>query len=383
MSGPKRGTWRLTRVNRRSTYESTQKQLADLTRFRKKLDNWLTCQAPFLREHLGEEAVSKGQEAIDRVSAYIKDGSPNSGFGAYGRAWRSFNELWREAARARDRKRCEHRRCQREQRQQLEARAAAALQACRTSWDDHEHRKLLARWAPTQQVNSLAQELSSLERGKPQSRLENTEAWQRRFEQLLDAAKQQSAENTERVASLLPRLHDGFDKLSLCDVSCLSEDRQMAISASTEVLQREARAATDAEEAGRIDDLCRRVEGLRAEAEGENRTAQLRLVADRWHGVLAGLGYSVVPVKERPGGTLVLEASSFPMRSVSIALQPGSDEVHLNVNGAHDSVQCVKDMTAIQEALAQQGIEFTMTDWGRGRPDTRVVRQQHEQVGAR
>ncbi len=65
---------------------------------------------------------------------------------------------------------------------------------------------------------------------------------------------------------------------------------------------------------------------------------------------------------------MVVEASSFPMKSVNVRVRPNSEQVDLEVNGTRDHAACVKDVQSLQAELARHGVTLTMTDWGGGKP---------------
>ncbi len=155
------------------------------------------------------------------------------------------------------------------------------------------------------------------------------------------------------------------------------------MSAATEQLKSRAEQAVADEDTKSLLNLCQQIESLGADLRSEVRTAQARRAAEVWHRALADLGYAVGPIRDDGEGTLVLEASRFPTRAVRVELRPASEEVRLNVDGTHDSVQCVRDVTAMQHALAEHGLAVTMTDWGRGTPGATVARDQREQLWSR
>ena len=93
MSGPKRGTWYF-------SYDPTPARLNDLSYFATKQDAWLTRHRSFICRYLGNEAFVRAQAARNIIDDYIDEGNPDDGFDAYGDAWNLFNQLYREASRA-------------------------------------------------------------------------------------------------------------------------------------------------------------------------------------------------------------------------------------------------------------------------------------------
>ena len=72
--------------------------------------------------------------------------------------------------------------------------------------------------------------------------------------------------------------------------------------------------------------------------------------------------------RTEPDGTIVFQATSFPMGMVNVELNPGTDELKLNVVGQHSETHCITDVQALQAELARNGLQLAITDWGKGKP---------------
>lgn len=369
MSGPKRARIRF--IRRRNHYDPTAKRLADLETAATKLDQWLTRHGESLVQYLGQERAEEAYTAYGAVLDYAAARRPDEGFDAYGQAWRTFNRLWREADRARQELRNRARAEKRQRRTEQKQQANLLIEECREMWLDPEAKRTLKRWGPKEKLRSLGHKIRDLETGPPRETTRKAADWQEEFDRILGAAHANAEANAQRVATMLPDLRARFKTLDEMDLSVLQmEDRPWA-EHNIAMLRAEADAAVSEEDFADVKEAVQTAQEIVAELRGKIDRSQSQRAAEVWQTALKELGYSVEIRKDDPSGAIVIEASSFPMRSLTATFQPDSDEVGLNVNGDYDSTQCVSDIGSIQRMLARHGLEFAMTDWGRANPQAR------------
>ncbi len=372
MSGPKEGVWQFVRP------DPTMTRLDDLSAFAEKQRAWLDRSGGFIRRYLGEDALASARAAYDRIQECIDAGDPDEGFDAYGAAWALFNRLHREAVEAKRRQVAEQQRRERErqdlarQRQQealqRQREAAAALLAeCRAAWDDAEDQALLARWGDRAEFHRLESALGPAACGSPEFVLRSLHTWQDALTQALGLAHGRAARNAQEVRSYVPSLRASLEAVGGLNVEILSSRDRTRFNSLKAALQREAEDALSGEDLRGLRSAIARLQGLPAEYQPKIKAAELRKASQVWKDALVTCGYAVSS-RKGPDGSIIIEASSFPMKSLSVQVLAGTDHVKLDVNGKHDHAGCVKDVQSLQAELARQGIQLTMTDWGAGRP---------------
>jgi len=142
------------------------------------------------------------------------------------------------------------------------------------------------------------------------------------------------------------------------------------------MLRAEADAAVAEQDFPDVKEALQTAQEIVAELRDKTDRNQTQCATEVWQTALKELGYSIQTRTDDASGATVIEASSFPMRSLTATFRADSDEVGLNVNGEHDSTQCVSDIGSIQRALARHGLEFEMTDWGRANPQAQSFQNQ-------
>lgn len=353
MSGPKRGSWRI-------VYDPTPTRIADLSSFVAKQDVWLELNGSFIQSYLGNEALIAARDARDLVRKYIATGDADAGFDAYGETWSLFNHLYREAMETK-----QHLRLQKQLTQQRTA--ASLLAECREAWEAPENQVLLLRWVDTSEHQRLATDLQSLPPGSFEQVQRKSQAWQRSFKQTIETATKRAAKNVRAVKACVPALRAIIQAIGSMNTTVLPGEDQKQFNVLKTQLHQDAESALSKEDLGAIRLQIDCLENLAAEYAPKIKAAQLRKASQIWHDALAKCGYAVSSRTE-PDGTIVLEATSFPLRSLNVQVRPDTDEVKLEVNGKHDHTRCVKDVQSLQTELARHGVELNMTDWGGGKP---------------
>jgi hypothetical protein len=219
----------------------------------------------------------------------------------------------------------------------------------------------------------LAGALSAIGTGAPGEVKAKAVAWQGLFAQALRFAGQRAAENARAVKALVPALRAATQAVGAMNADTLPRTERRRFEDAKARLRDEAEDAVTREDIGVLQSAVTRMKALVSEYEPKFKAAQLKKATEIWRSALANCGYGVT-LRTDPDGTMVIEASSFPMKAVNVRVRPDSDEVNLEVNGAHSHAACVKDVQLLQAELARQGVALTMTDWGKGDPGG--VRQQ-------
>jgi len=359
MSGPKRGTWRF-------VYDPTPQRLADLGQFAMRQGTWLERNGSFVGRYLGNEALARARAARDLVHQYITLGDPDAGFDAYGQAWALFNQLYRDAAETQRRRRIE----EQAKTQQV---AEGLAQECRELWQAPENQALVQRWVDVPGRYQLAETLTSIGAGTAREVQEKARAWQNRFAQALRLAGQRAAENAKTVKACVPALRSATQAVEGMNTDVLSRPERRRFEDSRARLREEAEDAVTREDLVVLRNAVAGMKALVSAYEPKIKAAQLKKATDVWQTALANCGYGVT-LRAEPDGTMVIEASSFPMKSVNVRVRPDNEEVNLEVNGTRDHAACVNDVQSLQAELARQGVALKMTEWGRG--DPRGVMQQ-------
>jgi len=354
MSGPKRGRWRV-------RYDPTPRRVADLRSHAAKLDVWLQQHDRSIADALGEEALCQAHAARAEVSRCISAGDPDEGFAKYGQAWSTFNRLYDEARQARRRRQLERR--------QREQRAASQMLAdCRRDWDQADSRQLLSKWADSGTRQSLESRLRAMGRGSPENVQEEARAWQRDFEAALERAREKGCRNATAVEALSPMLQEARRAADELDASVLPDPDGQALEAVRRAARNEGEAALTNEDIPSLRAAISKLSEIAESYAPKVRAAQHAAAVESWRAALANCGYSVSS-RQETDGVVVLTAGSFPMKTVTVEVRSDTDQVGLEVNGTRDHTACVKDVQSLQTELGRQGIELTMTDWGReGRP---------------
>jgi hypothetical protein len=192
-------------------------------------------------------------------------------------------------------------------------------------------------------------------------------AWQERFEQALRTAGRRAEGNSKAVAATARHLRAAMQSLGQLNTLVLSDVHRKQFDDLKAQLHKDATTALSAEDLPALRVAVLQLNELAVEFGPKVKAAELKKAAGIWRDALAKCGYSV-SVRTGPDGGLILEASSFPMKSLNVEVRPDSPEVRLEVSGKHDHTRCVKDVQALQAELARQGMELRMTDWGRGKP---------------
>jgi len=353
MSGPKRGTWRI-------PYDPTPTRLDDLSHFAAKQEAWLERNGAFLERYLGPQALNEARGAYELVLSCLDDGDPDEGFDAYGAAWALFNALHRDACQGRRRGIAEAR-----ERQQRAAREMLA--DCRQAWAKGENERLLSRWLEAGERTRLASALDAAAAGSTKDVQRKCRAWKADFRRALDLAGQRASRNAKAVRAAVPDLRRAVQALGRLNVALLPDDERKRFARAKKRLEKAADTALAQEDLGGLRSTVRKVRNLAGRYRPKVKSAELRKAAEAWQAALANCGYSVASREERDG-TLVLEATGFPTRTVSVQVTPGTEEVLLNVGHGHDHGRCVRDVQDLQAELGRRGVELSMTDWGKGNP---------------
>jgi len=355
MSGPKRGKWRI-------RYDPTPGRLADLGHFASKQEAWLERNGAFLERNLGAQALAEAQGAYELVLSYLDEGDPDGGFDAYGAAWASFNALYRDACEARRRRITEAR--------ERQKRAADELLAgCRQAWAEEANQHLLSRWLEAGERTRLRAALDTAGTGSAQEIQRKTRVWKADLRCALDLARHRASRNARSVRAAVPDLRRAVQALGALNVSLLPDGERKRFTRTKTQLERAAETSLAQEDLAGLRSAVKKVKDLASRYEPKVKSAELRKAAEAWQEALANCGYAVASREERDG-TLVLEATGFPTRSVSVRVRPGTEEVLLNVGRGHDHSRCVRDVQALQAELGRRGVELSMTDWGKGKPGT-------------
>ena len=376
MSGPKRARWFL-------VYDPTPKRLTDLARFALKLDRWLGNHQEFVGEQLGEDAVGELFSARDAVGDCIEARNADAGFDAYGRAWATFNELHRRASQERRRRQAERReqelremrrremearrredaaRKQREAGRRQKEAARKLVEQCRAAWKADGH--TLRDWGRQGDHERASGAVSALSRMAPGRAIREARSWLEGFHRMVSAAERRERDNAEAVAAILPGLHERLQELGSLNAGVLTQQQQEDLDRQKAAFVDEADRLQEAQALGALQDLATSVAEYLAKFVGLVKEAEFRKAAEAWKDALGKSGYSV-NARTEPDGTVVLEASSFPMKSVRVRMTAESQEAELNVDG---SSKCVQDVKSLQAELANRGLELTVTDWGKGEP---------------
>jgi len=353
MSGPKRGTWRI-------FHDPTPTRLSDLSRFAARQDAWLERNGSFVERHLGGEALAEARAARDLVQQCIELGDPDGGFDAYGQCWSLFNQLYRDAAETQRRRRVE-------EQARTQHVAEALVDQCRELWQAPENQALVQRWVEVDERYRLSETLTALGVGAAREVQAKARAWQNQFAQALRLAGQRAAENAKAVKACAPALRSATQAMDEVNADVLPRLDRRRFEDARARMRDETEDALTREDPQVLRGAVKRMKALVAEFEPKVRAAQLEKATEIWRSALARCGYGVA-LRTEPDGTMVIEASSFPMKSVNVRVRPDSEVVNLEVNGVRDHAACVRDVQSLQAELARQGVALTMTDWGGGKP---------------
>jgi hypothetical protein len=226
--------------------------------------------------------------------------------------------------------------------------------------------------------HQLAAGVASISVGSPREMQEKARAWHDRFAQALRLAGQRAEENARAVRACVPRLRAATQALDGLNTVVLPAEDRKRFDDLRGALRETAEGALAREDLPSIQKAVRSMASLHADYEPRIKAAELKKATEVWRSALANCGYGVT-LRAEPDGTMVIEASSFPMKSVNVRVRPDSEEVNLEVNGTRDHAACVRDVRSLQAELARQGVVLNMTDWGSGNPGG-VMQQQAAQI---
>ncbi len=374
MSGPKRGTWRI-----RTPYDPTEVPLRDLRGYCMKIDRWIEDHRGFLFCHLGEVGIAQAEAARDRVLERLEDRDPDGGFTCYGSAWTKLNGLWGMASAACEEERLRRAREEARRREELRERARASIEVCKGMWNDRANRRLLSLWAEAADIETLSRRLEGLDSGRAGTVLKKAEDWQELFRIVLESAREKARRNSEEVRLFLPRVRRAVAALDELDTSFLPDEEKKQASRRSLSLKAEVESAVTEEDLPGLTKIEKGIAAFVGELGQKVEAARLRNAAERWKNALQEAGYLVSAKLDQEGGSVVLDATAFPMKSVRVSLQRGSDEVQLHMNGESDGPARVGDIGSLSDALKRQDIEFHMTHWGWVDPAGLPVHQSLEQ----
>jgi len=258
--------------------------------------------------------------------------------------------------------------------------AAEAVSQCQEAWQTPEHQALLARFASAGERLRLETDLESLVIGSAKQTLRKAADWQERFERVLKAASRKAAENSRAVAGCLPLFQSAMKALGELNTDVLTPQMRKSFDSSRSQLRQRAEAALSDEDLANVQATIQRLKDLAAEYQPEIKAAEMKKAVRIWQDALASCGYSVV-ARTGPDGSIILEGSSFPMKSLSLTMRPDSPEVRLDVDGEHDHSRCVNHVQSLQAELGRRGVQLTMTDWGKGKPGLNTVTAGRLSVG--
>ena len=237
---------------------------------------------------------------------------------------------------------------------------------------------LVQRWVDVPGRYQLAETLASVGAGGVREVQEKARVWQSRFAQALRQAGQRAAENARAVKTCVPALRSTSQAMDEVNADVLPRPERRRFEDARARLRDEAEEAMTREDLQVLQNATAGMKALVAEYEPKIRAAQLKKAAEVWQSALTNCGYGVA-LRTEADGTVVIEASSFPMKSVNVRVRPDSEEVNLEVNGARDHTTCVIAVQSLQAELSRQGVELKMTDWGSGNPGG-VMQQQAAQI---
>lgn len=360
MSGPKRGKWTY-------FYDPTPQRLADLDRFAARLRDVLAQEGEFLARYCSEDAMARLHSAYGRVQEGLHDRDPDSGFDAYGRAWETFRDLRQQAVAAKR---------QEEHERRLQQQEAAALVAeCRSAWRSSETQDLLRRWTGARALNDLAARLDQVA-ALPASRVAGqAKAWLADLERAVNATAARAQRNAQAVRAAAPGFYEAVQSVGRLHVSALPEEEQREFQMRKDRLRRAGEQALSNENLAILQSAIQVLGQLVGEYAPRIKAAEFAKASEAWRMALANCGYDVV-ARTEPDGTVVLQATGFPMKSATVELSRHGEQVKLHVGDAHhpDHTRCVTDVAALQAELGREGLAFTVTDWGSGQPGSALER---------
>lgn len=366
MSGPKR-------VRYRFEYDPTPTRVDDLAFFFSKQVAWLERHGEFIRRELGHRASEEARATLRTVQECIDLEDPDAGFDCYGACWATLNGLHRQASRASRERQCR-------ERQRRQRAAGAAVRNCHEAWASRENQALLQRWGSAAERHALEQKLCELANGTPSDVQGKARKWFGRFEQAVKSASDSAQQNARSVRSCVPRLSAALQALGELNVGILPSEEQARLQAVRPRLRQAAEAALQAEDLKGLRSAIRRLKRCATKYRRLVKAAEFRKATEVWSEALAHCGYAVRSRTEADG-TVVLEATSFPMKAVRLELSSGKDEATLDVGDQSGGARCVRDVQSLQAELSRRGMVVTVTDWGRGRPGP-VARHLAQNVNA-
>jgi hypothetical protein len=356
MSGPKEAVWYF-------AHDPTPTRLADLEHFAAKQDAWLERNGSFLRRYLGNEALTAAMDARHQIDECINMENPDAGFDAYGEAWRLFNELHQQAREKKQQENYDRRQKQLERQQTV----TRLLSECKTLWKDAENRALLNRWIERKKLQELAISLENMATGTLEQVQSKIAAWRKRFYQILQDATKASERNALAVQNCIPKLQAAFETLGKLNIDALGDSKlKDRFRLDKERLQQQAENALQEENLPVLVQSIESLKKLAADYGQKVKIAEFRKATEVVRAALSRCGSSV-SLRAEPNGTMVLQATGFPFKSVNVKMNPDTDGMKLDVADKHGG-HCVKDVQSLQAELVQDGLHLKVTDWGSGKP---------------
>jgi hypothetical protein len=353
MSGPKTATYSF-------RYDSTPTRIQDLESFTNEQEAWLKRNGGFIQRYLGEKALTEAQDALAYVDECITNQDPDAGFDAYGDAWSLFHELHDQAKEAKRRQQDAKRQAWLQEQQAAEG----LVSQCDALWDDQDSRDFLYRWVRRETVDRLQASLDDLSNGKPFVIQKKARQWQRAWDEALSQAEQAAQENAKVLREHLPKLRAALESLQKLNARILPDAARFE--RERKELQHCVEEALRDEDGSRLQSCVRSLLRLRDVYAEKIRAAEFQKATETVRDALAACGYSVEFRRDKDG-TVVLEASGFPMKLVNVQMKPTHKEMKLHVEDEHGS-HCVQDIQSLQAELARHDMELSITDWGKGNP---------------
>jgi hypothetical protein len=188
--------------------------------------------------------------------------------------------------------------------------------------------------------------------------------WQERFNTILATATARHTENARALQHAIPQLRKIVKELGTLNVEVLSPTERQAFERGKGRFQEAAQQALAEEMLAPFGESIAQLRALLAHVQPLIKAAELRKASEAWRAALENCGYTV-SVRTAADGSLILQASGFPTRSASVTLDPHTHDVKLHVGDSDGHGRCVRDVQALQAQLQQQGVQLTMTDWGK------------------
>jgi len=345
MSGPKTATWSI-------RYDPMPARIKDLESYVDEQRAWLERNEGFIRRYLGEAGLAAAQDALDYVDECIENQDPDTGFDAYGDAWRLFHDLRDQAREAKRRE------------ENAKQTAEEIVAQCHALWNDRDRQTFLRRWINREMIDRLRMALGALSSGKPFVIQKKARQWQRTWHEALSRAEQAAQVNAKALRDHLPKLRAAVERVQNLNARILPDNTDFERE-KKRLQQRANEALTDENVA--LLRACVESLGLLHKTYAEKiKVAEFERATENVREALAACGYAVQFRKERDG-TVVLEASGFPTKQVNVQMSPDDGRMRLRVEDEAGS-HCVQDVQSLQAELSRLDMELFITDWGKGNP---------------